>query len=508
MFSKAATAAICGIQSEIVMVEVDTSDGLPGFSMVGYLTSEVREAQDRVRTAIRNAGYRLNPKRVTISLTPASIRKSGSGFDLPIAVAVLASFGYLPAEALESIFFAGELSLDGSVKPISGILGMVMEAKRAGFTACMIPADNAEEGAMIQGIEVYGVSQLCEITEHLTSNKKLKKVSINIEEKLSRASRYHSADFSEIHGQHMVKRAAEIAAAGMHNLLISGPPGAGKTMIASRIPGILPPLSSEEALEVSKIHSVAGVLPESGIVAERPFRMPHHTISAIALTGGGLIPHPGEISLAHRGVLYLDELPEFHNETLEILRQPLEEGEVRISRSSGQYTFPADFMLVASRNPCKCGYFPDRNRCSCSEGEVRRYLHRISRPLLDRIDLHAEARPVQYEDLKNKATEEETTEQIRERVLRAHEIQKKRYAGSPFRFNSQLTASALDTYCALGTAEEEQMRQVYIQKKLTARAYHRMIKVARTIADLEGSEQIQKQHLSEAVFYRPSEFLM
>lgn len=506
MFGKVATAAICGIQSEIVMVEVDSSDGLPGFSMVGYLTSEVREAQDRVRTALKNAGYRLHPKRVTISLTPASIRKSGSGFDLPIAVAILISFGYLPAEAVESIFFAGELSLDGSVKEISGILGMVMEAKRAGFTACMIPAGNAEEGALIKGIDVYGVSHLREITEHLTSAKKLQKTIINIEEKLSQACSGNKLDFSEIHGQQMVKRAAEIAAAGMHNLLISGPPGAGKTMIARRIPGILPPLSLEESLEVSQIHSVAGILPESGIVAQRPFRMPHHTISAIALTGGGRVPHPGEISLAHRGVLYLDELPEFQNETLEILRQPLEEGEVRISRSSGQYTFPADFMLVASRNPCKCGYFPDRSRCSCSEGEVRRYLRRISRPLLDRIDLHAEARQVEYDDLK-KHKPEETTEQIRERVLRAHEIQKKRYEGSGFRFNSQLTASALDTYCVLGTEEEEQMRQVYRQKQLTARAYHRMIKVARTIADLEGSEQIKRAHLSEAVFYRPSEFL-
>lgn len=508
MFSKTATAAICGIQSEIVMVEVDTSDGLPGFSMVGYLTSEVREAQDRVRTAIRNAGYRLNPKRVTISLTPASIRKSGAGFDLPIAVAVLAAFGYLPAEAVESVFFAGELSLDGSVKPVSGILGMVLEAKRAGFTSCMIPADNAAEGAMIQGIAVYGVAHLSEVADHLTARKKLQQTSFNIEEKLSKSSNAHTLDFAEIHGQQMVKRAAEIAAAGMHNLLISGPPGAGKTMIASRIPGILPPLSLEEALEVSQIHSVAGTLPESGLVTERPFRMPHHTISAIALTGGGRVPHPGEISLAHRGVLYLDELPEFHNETLEILRQPLEEGEVRISRNSGQYTFPANFMLVASRNPCKCGYFPDRSRCSCSEGEVHRYLHRISRPLLDRIDLHAEARQVEYEELKNQQSKEETTQQIRERVLRAHEIQKKRYTGSPFHFNSQLTASALDTYCELGSAEEEQMRQVYRQKRMTARAYHRLIKVARTIADLEGSERIRGEHLSEAVFYRPSELLM
>lgn len=508
MFSKVSTAAISGIQSEIAAVEVDVSDGLPGFSMVGYLTAEVKEAQDRVRTAIRNSGYRLQPKRITVSITPAAVRKSGSGFDLPIAVAVLAAFGYIPASEVERLFFAGELSLDGSIREIPGILGMVLEAKRAGFIACIVPRGNAEEGAMIQGIDVYGASHLTEVIAHLTSGKQLQKEAINIEEKLSESGKNGYLDFSDIRGQAMVKRAAEIAAAGMHNLLISGPPGAGKTMIARRIPGILPPLSLEEALEVSQIHSVAGILPESGIVAQRPFRMPHHTISAVALTGGGKVPRPGEISLAHRGVLYLDELPEFQNETLEILRQPMEEGEVRISRNSGQYTFPADFMLVASRNPCKCGYFPDRNRCRCSEGEVRRYLHRISRPLLDRIDLHVEARQIQYEELKNPAGREETTEQIRARVLRAHKIQKRRYAGSRFRFNSQLPSSALEQYCRLGREEEAQMQKVYTGKRMTARAYHRMIKVARTIADLEGSEEIGMEHLSEAVFYRSSEFLM
>lgn len=508
MISKVNTAAISGIQSEIVTVEVDVSDGLPGFSMVGYLTSEVKEAQDRVRTAIKNSGYRLQPKRVTVSLTPASIRKSGSGFDLPIAIAVLSAFGYLPVSLLEGLFLTGELSLDGNIREIQGVLGMVMEAKSAGFTTCIVPQKNVEEGAMIQGIEVYGASCLKEVVNHLISTKKLEKTTINIEEKLFSAEQWNNLDFADVCGQKLVKRAAEIAAAGMHNLLISGPPGAGKTMIARRIPGILPPLSPDEALEISQIHSVAGILPENGVVLQRPFRMPHHTISSAALTGGGKIPHPGEISLAHRGVLYLDELPEFQSETLEILRQPLEEGEVHISRSSGQYTFPADFMLVASRNPCKCGYFPDRSRCRCSEGEVRRYLHRISRPLLDRIDIHVEAQQIPYEELQDREKKEETSAQIRKRVLMAQEIQRKRYEETGFRFNSDLSSSVLKQYCSLGKEEEEQMRQVYMRKRMTARAYHRMLKVARTIADLDESENITMEHLGEAILYRPSEFLM
>lgn len=305
----------------------------------------------------------------------------------------------------------------------------------------------------------------------------------------------------------MAKRAAEIAAAGMHNLLLGGPPGSGKTMIASRIPGILPPLTVEEALEVSQIHSVAGTLPEEGILVERPFRMPHHTISQIGLAGGGTNPRPGEISLAHRGVLYLDELPEFQKDTLEVLRQPLEEGEIRISRNSGQYVFPAEFMLVASRNPCRCGYYPDRKKCRCSEIEVRRYLHRISRPLLDRIDLHVEVQQLPYEDLVQ-GGQEESTAQIRARVLRAQEIQRKRYRGTALRFNSELSASDLKKYCPIGEGEERRMKQIYEQKNLTARTYHRLLKVARTIADLEGSAQIEQRHLDEAVLYRPAGSLM
>ena len=350
MFSRTKSAAIYGIESKMVSVEADVSDGLPQFLMVGYLASEVKEAQDRVRIAIKNSGYKLMPKKVTVNLAPADIRKAGAGFDLPIAVAVLSSYGYIPKDLVEGIFFAGELSLDGGICAVRGILGMVMEAKQGGCHTCIIPYDNLQEGAVIQGIRVLGANHLKEVVSFLCAGIPLKTMSINIEEKFSEDSLRKTPDFSDIKGQHIVKRAAEIAAAGMHNILISGPPGAGKTMIASRIAGILPLMTTEEALEVSKIHSVAGVLPEEGILYERPFRMPHHTISSAALAGGGAVPRPGEISLAHRGVLYLDELPEFQKETLEILRQPLEEGEIRISRNHAQCVFPADFMLVASRN--------------------------------------------------------------------------------------------------------------------------------------------------------------
>ncbi len=504
MFSTVISAAIHGIESRVISVEADVSNGLPGFAMVGYLASEVREAQERVRTALRNSGYQMRPQRITVNLAPADIRKSGTGFDVPIAVALMAAYGLLPQEALGGILFAGELGLDGRIQGIRGVLGMVLEAREAGCHSCVIPKENVREGAAIQGIQVYGVGHLRELVDQLTSEKKKEPAHINIEEMFPGPAGAGDPDFSDIKGQRGVKRAAEIAAAGMHNLLISGPPGSGKSMIAKRIPSILPPLSMEEALEVTRIHSIAGTLPGDGIMTRRPFRMPHHTASAVALTGGGFNPHPGEISLAHRGVLYLDELPEFPSDTLETLRQPLEDGEIRVSRISGSYVFPAKFMLVASRNPCKCGYYPDRQRCRCGENSIRKYLGRISRPLLDRIDLHVESRRMEYSDLVERQREESSRE-IRERVEAAREIQGRRYRDSGFHFNSELTPAELPRYCGLGTRQEKLIRGIYEQKHLTARSYHRMLKVARTIADLEGCEEIETRHLSEAVLYRPSE---
>lgn len=508
IFCGVMSAALNGIECQIVRVEVDVSDGLPGFSMVGFLAEAVREAQDRVRTALKNIGYKLSPKKITVNLAPADIRKAGSAFDLPIAIAVLTCYGYIPAEASEHLFFAGELSLDGSIYGVRGILGMVMEAKKAGCKACIIPEANIREGAVIDGIEVYGAISLEQVIMHLTTADRMEPVAFNIEEMIHGLSEYNSEDFSEIRGQHHAKRAAEIAAAGMHNLLLSGPPGAGKSMIASRIRTLLPPLDIEEALEVTQIHSVSGLLPESGIITERPFRMPHHTVTAIALTGGGTVPKPGEISLAHHGVLYLDEIAEYQKETLEVLREPMEEGVIHISRNSGQYIFPADFMLVSSRNPCKCGYYPDRSRCRCSENEVKRYLQKISRPLLDRIDLHAETSQIEYGDLTGNAIEEESSQTIRDRVLMAHTIQKERFREYSVSFNAQMSTSMINQFCKLGPWEAEWMEKIYTGKQLTARSYHKMLKVARTIADLDGSEEIGLQHLSEALLYRPRKELM
>ncbi len=505
MFSKTYTAALNGISCRMIDVEADVSDGFPTFAMVGYLGSEVREAQERVRTALRNCGFPMQPRRIMVNLAPADLRKSGSGYDLPIAVALLAAYHFLPAEALEGKFFVGELGLDGRICRVPGVLGMVLEAKRAGLSECIVPGENAVEGGVIQGISVCGADTLSGVVDHLRGVKKLERACINIEEILSAKGEAVTEDFSDIHGQKLAKRAAEIAAAGMHNLMLTGQPGVGKTMIAQRIPGILPPLLPEEALEVTQIHSVAGTLPPEGIVTTRPFRMPHHTITAPALAGGGTIPRPGEISLAHRGVLYLDELPEFSRDALEILRQPLEEGEVRIARANGRYTFPAEFMFVASRNPCPCGYYPDRKMCSCSESEIRGYLHRISRPLLDRIDIYVEVSPVSYRELSQEAAEESSSV-IRERVMRAHAVQVRRYEGTPIRFNAEIPSRMLHEYCALDTRGDEMLQKIYEIKNLTARGCHRLLRVARTIADLEGEEQISVRHLQEAVLYRPSAY--
>lgn len=501
MFSKVNTAAICGIESCKIVVEADVSNGMPGFSMVGFLASEVKEAQDRVRTALKNSGISIPAKRITINLAPGDVRKSGSGFDLPIAVAVLAALGYVPEEALEGMLFVGELSLNGRVNRVRGIMEMVDSAAGFHCHTCVVPEGNLREGSVIRGVRVLGAESLRQVLCFLNGQEELRELPINIEEIRSGQEKKPGVDFSQIQGQRVLRRACEVAVAGMHNLLMVGPPGAGKTMTACRIPTILPQTSLEEAMEISKIHSIAGLLPEEGLMTRRPFRAPHHTVTPVALAGGGRTPRPGEVSLAHRGVLYLDELTEFQNSTLEILRQPLEEGRVSISRNAGSYLFPADFMLVASMNPCKCGYYPDRNRCTCSVREVKRYLDHVSQPLLDRIDVCVEAQPVQYRDLTCQE-QGESSASIRSRVTRVQQIQMERYRGTGFRFNSDLTMEAVKKYCPLGRKEEKLMKETFVKLELTARAYCKILKVARTIADLEGREQIGLAHLGEAICYR------
>lgn len=501
MFSKILSAAVLGIEAYLVQVEADICDGLPQFTMVGDLSPEVREASERVRTALRNTGVAFPPKRVTVNLSPAHLRKEGTRFDLSVAAALLAALGVIPAEYTKDILMVGEVGLDGQVRPVSGILQTVMLARDLKCRMCMIPRENAREGAVIQEIPVIGIGSIKELIECLLSGDAcLDRIEPAVPWTAGMES--YPEDFREVNGQAAVRRAAEIAAAGMHNFLMIGSPGAGKTMIARRMPTILPKLTQEESLEISRVYSARGLLlNREGLVTVRPFRAPHHTISANALAGGGRKIQPGEISLATRGILFLDELPEFSRNALEVLRQPMEEGKITIDRTGGSYVFPAHFQLVAAMNPCKCGFYPDRTRCQCLPGEIHRYLHRISRPLLDRIDICAEIPKVEYRELAGSG-ENESSAVIRGRVEAARRIQNRRYAETDWQFNSQLTASAIRQFCPLGNREQKIMENAFERMNLSARAYHRIIKVARTIADLDGSARIREAHLLEAIGYR------
>ena len=508
MFSTITSGAVCGMESYLMQVEVDVSNGLPGCHMVGLLATEVREAAERVRVALQNAGIDLPPKRITVNFSPADVRKRGVGVDLPVAVGILAAYGEIEEEALQKTVVIGELGLDGEIKRVNGILPVVRRAKEEGFERCILPADNAREGAVISGMKIIGVRALTEVIAYLqaeedTRDTFLAPVTADIDALFLREDPREETDFSDINGQTAVKRAVEIAAAGFHHLLMIGAPGAGKSMIAKRIPTVLPPLTKEEALEVSTIYSVAGLLDtEAGLMTRRPFVSPHHTITETALAGGGRMPMPGAISLAHRGVLFLDEIAEFSHTTLDIMRQPLEDRRVHIARSSGTYTYPADFMLVGALNPCPCGYYPDRGRCRCTDREIDRYLSHLSGPILDRIDLCVETPRVDVKDLHTEREGNESSADIRKRIIRARDIQQKRFRGTKLKFNADMGPRQLKKYCALGEREQALAEQIFHKMQLSARAYHRMIKVARTIADLEGEERILAAHLTEASCYR------
>ena len=507
MFSTITSGTIHGIRSCLIQVEVDISQGLPCFQIVGLPGSEVREARERVKVALKNVGISFPPACINVNLSPADIPKSGTMFDLPVAVGIMAALSKLPQESVRETLLIGELGLSGELKPVKGVLPIVREAARRGVRRCILPEENAWEGALVEEVHSIGVSDLRETARVLTGNEPHARAEIPRNENKDEEDAGNREDFADMSGQEVLKRAAEVAAAGFHNLLVVGTPGSGKTMLARRIPTILPPLSREESMEVSSIYSISGLLQSSGrLKSERPFLNPHHTITGRALVGGGRIPTPGIISLAHRGVLFLDELPEFKRETLDILRQPLEDRKVQIARSSGTYVYPANFMLVGAMNPCPCGYYPDMERCRCTPYEVQRYLRRVSGPILDRIDICVEARPVEFRDIAGRVTAESSA-QIRERVMRARQMQTARFAGTRLRFNSDMKAADVERYCALNGREKHFMERMFTSMQLSARGYHRIIKVARTIADLEGNSRITEEHLAEAICYRQTEVL-